>query len=43
MSWLPPVRRKWKRAAADSAVCAVPHGGNGGCYPEPSRRSTHHQ
>ena len=36
MSWLPPVRRKWKRAAADSAVCAVPRGGNGGCYPSPA-------
>jgi hypothetical protein len=30
MSWLPLVRRKWTRAAADSAVAAARRGRNGG-------------
>jgi len=30
MSWLRPVRQKWKRAAADSAVAAAQRGRNGG-------------
>src|SRR5262245_10324268 len=30
MSWLRPVRRKWTRAAADSAVAAARCGRNGG-------------
>src|SRR6516225_11029459 len=30
MSWLRPVRRKWTRAAADSAVASARRGRNGG-------------